>query len=115
VCGEPRFHEKHKTVLLNPRVLIEVLSPSAEAYDRGDKWTYYQLIPSLTDYVLVAQHRAQIEHYALDSDGSRRYTSETNTTSEVVIASINCRVPLAEVFGQIKFPSAPSRLPIQSE
>lgn len=113
VCGEPRFHEQHKTLLLNPRLIIEVLSPSTEAYDRGDKWAYYQMIPSLTDYLLVAQQRAQIEHYALEGDGSWRYTSETNPTSDVILASINCRIPLAQVYIGIEFPPTPSRPPIQ--
>ncbi len=114
VCGEPRFHERHKTLLLNPRVIIEILSPSTEAYDRGDKWAYYQQLSSLTDYLLVAQQRTQIEHFALDRDGSWRYTSETNPTSDIILASINCRIPLAQVYVGIEFPSAPTRPPIQN-
>lgn len=111
VCGEPRFHEQHKTLLLNPRVIIEVLSPSTEGYDRGDKWAYYQQIPSLTDYLLVSQQRVQIEHFALERDGSWRYTKETDSNGEVILTSINCRIPLAQVYIGIEFP--PARPPIR--
>ncbi len=56
VCGEMRFLDEHQDVLLNPSVIVEVLSPATEAYDRGDKWLRYQtFLPSLTDHILVAQ------------------------------------------------------------
>lgn len=113
VCGEPSFYEHHKTLLLNPRVIIEVLSPSTETYDRGDKWSYYRQIPSLTDYLLVAQQRVQIEHYSRDRDGSWQYLRETNPTGEIILASINCRIPLTQVYIGIEFPPAPSRPPIE--
>ncbi len=113
VCGEPQFQQEHRTLLLNPRVIVEVLSPGTEAYDRGEKWSYYQHIPSLTDYVLVAQQRAQIELFSLEQDGSWRYARETNLLSEVMIASIDCRLPLAEVYRDVEFPPIQTRPPIQ--
>src|SRR5436309_11935902 len=64
VCGELKFHDEHRDVLLNPMVVIEVLSPSTEAFDRGEKWVRYQTwLPELTDYVLVSQSRPQIDHF----------------------------------------------------
>jgi Uma2 family endonuclease len=114
VCGEPQYHAEQRTLLLNPQVIFEVLSPSTAAYDRGDKWSCYQQLASLTDYLLVSQDRAQIEHYRLAPDGSWRYTRETGLEKAVTIASINGQLPLAEVYSGIEFlPPAPPRPPIQ--
>jgi Uma2 family endonuclease len=72
-CGAMRMEPGTSDVLANPKVVVEVLSRSTEAYDRGDKWDAYQRIPSLTDYLLVSQAVAQIEHFQRDEDGSWRY------------------------------------------
>jgi Uma2 family endonuclease len=73
VCGEPLTEAGTSDVLLNPRVVVEVLSRRTEAYDRGEKWEGYQAIPSLSDYLLVAQRAARIEHYERLADGSWHY------------------------------------------
>ena len=72
-CGELRFEPGTTDVLANPTVIVEVLSPSTEAYDRGGKWEAYQRIASLTDYVLVTQTSAGLEHFAREPGGSWRY------------------------------------------
>jgi Uma2 family endonuclease len=64
MCGEMRVHDEHRDVLLNPTVIIEVLSPTTEVFDRGEKWARYQAwLLSLTDYLLVSQSKPMIEHY----------------------------------------------------
>lgn len=73
VCGDAELEAGTSDVLANPKVIVEVLSPSTEAYDRGEKWDAYQRLPSLTDYVLVSQTAKQIEHYQRECDGSWRY------------------------------------------
>jgi Uma2 family endonuclease len=73
VCGAARMEPGTSDVLANPNVIVEVLSRSSEAYDRGDKWEAYQRLPSLTDYLLVSQATAQIEHYQREEGGSWRY------------------------------------------
>jgi Uma2 family endonuclease len=73
VCGELQIAQGTTDVLANPSVVVEVLSPSTEAYDRGDKWDAYQRIPSLTDYLLVAQTAVHVEHYQREAGGSWRY------------------------------------------
>lgn len=80
VCGSPVI--EHDDVLVNPTIVIEVLSSTTEQYDRGLKWDGYQQLPSLTDYVLVSQDRARIEHFARASDGRWVYTS-ANTGERV--------------------------------
>jgi Uma2 family endonuclease len=73
ICGPPTFQPGTSDAITNPAVLIEVLSRSTEEYDRGPKWTGYQRIASLTDYVLVAQSEARIEHYRRNADGTWTY------------------------------------------
>jgi len=73
ICGPPVFQAGTSDVITNPAILVEVLSSSTEEYDRGLKWAGYQRIASLTDYVLVAQAEARIEHYRRNADGSWTY------------------------------------------
>lgn len=72
-CGGVRMEPGTSDVLANPTIVVEVLSQSTALYDRGDKWDAYQRVPSLTDYVLVSQATAVVEHYHREADGSWRY------------------------------------------
>jgi Uma2 family endonuclease len=104
VCGEARFHDEHRDVLINPRVVIEVLSPSTERYDRGKKFLRYQQNPSLTDYVMIAQAYPSVEHYARQAHGGWLYSVTTELTASVMLESIECSLPLTEVYDRIVFP-----------
>jgi Uma2 family endonuclease len=73
ICGPVVFQAGTTDVITNPSILVEVLSRSTEEYDRGLKWTGYQGIESLTDYLLVSQTDVRIEHYRRNSDGSWTY------------------------------------------
>jgi Uma2 family endonuclease len=73
ICGAPMFQQATDDVITNPTILVEVLSSSTEEYDRGLKWAGYQRIASLTDYLLVAQAEARIEHYRRNADDSWTY------------------------------------------
>ena len=75
ICGEPYFDDSHKDTLLNPTVLIEVLSPSTAAYDRGDKFENYRQLPSLQECLLVAQEKMHVEQYSHQSEFIQRSTS----------------------------------------
>jgi len=68
VCGRVQLQDGTSDVITNPQIIVEVLSQSTEPYDRGLKWASYRRLPSLTDYVLVSQAEAQIEHYRRDAD-----------------------------------------------
>lgn len=111
VCGAPKFHDEHQDVILNPKIIIEVLSPTTEAYDRGEKFVRYQQLKSLSDYILVAQDRPSVEHYVRQK-GKRPclFTVETEISAEIVIDSIKCRLKLADIYDRIDFP--PQRLPL---
>ena len=103
VCGTPLFHDEHKDVLVNPKVIVEVLSPSTEADDRGRKWLRYQQIESLTDYLLVSQSEPFIEHYSRRSDEGWHYESCVGLTGELQIASLDCQLQAADVYEKVSF------------
>ena len=68
VRGEPKRVEPSPRSLVNPEIIVEVLSPSTERYDRGAKWVAYQTIPTLTDYLLVASDRRRVDHFQRGPD-----------------------------------------------
>ena len=103
VCGEPKFKDDVFDTLLNPILLIEVLSESTESYDRGKKFQHYRSIESLQEYVLVAQDEARIEKYVKGGDGFWLLSEAVGLDSEIEFASIECRIALAEVYDKIDF------------
>jgi Uma2 family endonuclease len=104
VCGELQFHDKHRDVLLNPTVIIEVLSPTTEAFDRGEKFRRYRThLPSLKDYVMVSQSMPMIDHYVHRS-GEWVLSSVDRLEGTLYIASIDCSLRLADVYDRISFP-----------
>lgn len=104
ICGEPEYHDAFKDVVLNPKAIIEVLSESTEAFDRGEKFTRLQTWnPSLTEYVLVSQDQPQLEHYSRQPDGSWSYRRVTGLDASLQIASIQCTLKLAEVYERVEF------------
>ncbi len=108
VCGEPQFLDEYRDVLINPKVIIEVLSPSTEAFDAGEKFRRYRMFnPSLTDYLVVAQDCPLIEHFARQENGQWVIAaSVVELTESVHIASVNCTLKLAEVYDRVTFPES---------
>ncbi|MEP7343035.1 MAG: Uma2 family endonuclease [Acidobacteriota bacterium] len=106
VCGEPVFHDEYQDVILNPTVIIEVLSPRTESYDRSTKLERYQNISTLADYILISQNRACVERYVRQGKRQWLLTIETDPAAEIEIASIKCKLKLADVYNRVKFPSA---------
>jgi Uma2 family endonuclease len=99
VCGEANFHDEHGDVLLNPTVIFEVLSPSTEKYDRGEKFRRYRTeIDSLQDYVLVSQDQFRVEHHHREADGAWSQTEAIGKDGAVALKSIDCVIPLTEVY-----------------
>lgn len=99
VCGrlelDPEDAKRH--TITNPRVLVEVLSPSTEAYDRGEKLRHYQQIPSVEEIVLVAHDRPEIEIVRREADGSwSRHMARAGELA--TLASVACGLPVSEVF-----------------
>ncbi len=101
LCGEPHFEDTHLDTLLNPSVIVEVLSDSTEAYDRGEKFAHYRRLESLTDYVLIAQDKIRVEHYV--RQGDQWLLSEVNDLSSVVrLSSIGCDVALRDIYEKVE-------------
>ncbi|MEO7714724.1 MAG: Uma2 family endonuclease [Capsulimonas sp.] len=107
VCGERKFDDKHTDTLTNPNVIIEVLSPSTELYDRGEKFAHYRRLPSLTDYILISQDKMRIEHYTRQDETHWLLTEATEPQDEIVLRSIECRLALSSVYENVEF-AAPS-------
>jgi len=103
LCGEQRFHDDRRDLLLNPSLICEVLSSSTEGYDRGDKFALYRTVPSLKEYLLVAQHRVQVDLYTRDDAGRWMLSSFHEPTHEVALPSIDCTLVLADVYDKIEF------------
>jgi Uma2 family endonuclease len=107
VCGGPPFHDERRDVLTNPAIIFEVLSPSTEAYDRGEKFLRYRTqIETLQDYVLVSQAKPLVEHFSRRPDGSWVYEAVSGLASVLHLASVDCRLSLEEVYSRVVFPAA---------
>jgi Uma2 family endonuclease len=104
VCGQGRFEDTRRDTLLNPTVIVEVLSPSTEGYERGRKFEFYRGLESLTDYVIIAQDRPLIEHYLRLPDQTW-LLSDTHDLSDVAhVETIGCDLPLSDIYAKVEFP-----------
>ena len=101
LCGESKFEDDYFDTLLNPTLIVEVLSPSTEAYDRGKKFKHYQQIDSLVEYLLVAQDSYMIEQYVRQSGSQWLYTEAHNQDDVVKLASIDCELALRDVYVKV--------------
>ena len=106
VCGEPEFQDSVPDTLLNPVLLIEILSDSTESYDRGLKFENYRSINSLREYVLVSQNRPAVEKYVKHGDGFWLLSSVKGLDADITLESIDCPLSLDEVYDKVKFEDA---------
>ncbi len=105
-CQEPQFLDGQLDTLLNPTLLIEILSPSTEAYDRGRKFDHYQSIESLRQYLLVSSDRIHADLYTRQLDGGWLLTSADGPAGTLSLASVNCQIALADVYEKVDFETA---------
>jgi Uma2 family endonuclease len=105
ICGDSRFEDDTFDTLLNPLVIVEVLSPSTEDYDRGKKFELYRQLPSLREYLVIAQDRVFVEHYVREADDSWRLTDHNDKSHSLELSSISCRLLLADVYDKVEFTS----------
>jgi len=103
VCGKPEFDDEHHDTLLNPTVLVEVLSESTEAYDRGTKSRHYRKLASLKEYLLIAQDRPHVERYVRQPDGGWLLRDVAELDQSVAFDSIPVVLPMAEIYRQVTF------------
>ncbi len=106
LCGDPEFDNQKPPSLLNPQVIIEVLSPSTAEFDKGDKFVEYKQIASLMDYVLIEQDKMQVTHYARQSPIQWTVTDYTKADDRIVLAPLNLDLTLAAIYQEITLPLA---------
>lgn len=108
LCGEPQTESIGGIdALVNPALIVEILSNATEAYDRGDKFTHYKSIASFTEYLLIAQHRPHATHYAKGADGAWSYEEVNGVDQTLRLATLECQLPLRDVYEGVEFPAVP--------
>jgi Uma2 family endonuclease len=102
-CGEPKFADDQKDTLLNPSLVIEVLSPSTEAHDRGYKFAQYRQLESIREYVLVSQSEPRVERFERQPDGRWVLSEHVGMNAVCRFESVDCDVTLAELYENVAF------------
>lgn len=97
-CGNPRFEDAEVDTLTNPTLIVEVLSASSEAYDRGKKWARYRRVPSLQQYMLLSQDRPHAEWYTRQEGGLWLFAEAVGPEAEVRLESVGCALRLADLY-----------------
>jgi Uma2 family endonuclease len=108
VRGQPQFAADDPDTLTNPRVVVEVLSPSTERYDRTTKFRHYQQMPSVQEYILVAQNEPLCERYVRMDTGEWAVASFVGLDAVLELRSVPARLPLADVYAGVAFPDPPA-------
>lgn len=114
VCGQPQFTDAVEDTLINPLVIVEVLSPSTERYDRGMKFHHYRTIDSLRIYLLIAQDHCQIEQFSRQENGLWLFQEVSDLHASLAIPPLDCALTLAEVYEKVTLPPDPPALPRES-
>lgn len=103
-CGEPEFHDEHKDIILNPKVIIEVHSDSTELFDRNTKFIRYSKFnPTLTDFILVSQDKPMVEHFIRQDDESWKIYTYFGLKEAFTIESIGCKLKMSNIYDRVKF------------
>ena len=106
ICGTVEFDplDSKRHTILNPKVIIEVLSPSTEAYDRGDKFASYREIRTLEEYVMISQHRANVESWLRQPDGDWSIVCYTEIEATAKIRSLQIEMPMMQIYAGVEWP-----------
>jgi Uma2 family endonuclease len=105
VCGGSIFEDSEVDTLTNPTVITEVLSPSTEAYDRGEKFAHYRRLPSLQEYVLISQDKLRVEHYLRHGD-EWIFTELSELDDTLQLTAVDCSVALRDIYDKVEFTTA---------
>lgn len=106
ICGMPQSdpEDPERTTVMNPRLIVEVLSPSTEAYDRGEKFDRYRELDSLEEYVLIAQRAARIDTFFRQPDGAWLFCAASGLEAVATLRSLNVKLPLSDAYARVEFP-----------
>jgi Uma2 family endonuclease len=103
VCGELLFDDDHRDTLLNPTVIVEVLSDSTEKYDRGKKSNHYRQIASLKELILIAQDRSHVERFTRQANGDWLFHEQKELTADFELKSLGISIAISELYRGVKF------------
>ena len=103
VCDKPNFYGERDDIIDNPKILIEVLSESTEAKDRGEKFFAYQTLKSLDEYILISQNKYLVEKFTKQNDGSWKYLATIGIDSEVKFESVDASLKLSDIYDLVEF------------
>lgn len=106
LCGEPQFEDAVFDTLLNPKVIVEVLSDSTEAYDRGRKFSHYRRIEFLEEYVLVSRNEYRVEVFTRQANGQWVLSDVQGRESSILLRSIDCLLKLNKVYDKVEIPES---------
>ena len=101
VCGEDRYDDQQHDTLLNPTLIVEVLSDSTKDYDRGEKFQHYRQLESLQEYILIAQQPCHVEHFRRQADNQWLLSETNDQTDTIKLAAIKCELELVEVYHKV--------------
>lgn len=102
ICDEPEFYKKRNDTIINPILIVEVLSDSTEAKDRGEKFAAYQTLETLQEYILVSQDKAKVEQLKRENDGTWKYQATIGLKSRVKFTSIEVELELNEIYQRVE-------------
>ncbi len=103
ICKEPEFYSGRKDIITNPTLIVEVLSKSTEAFDRGKKFRYYQKLPSFKEYILVSQDQPVVEGYYREDKSLWRISNAVGLDSSIQVYSLSCEIALKDIYAFIHF------------
>jgi Uma2 family endonuclease len=112
VCGEPEFHDTERDVVINPTVIIEVLSDSTETYDRNKKFSLYKAIPTVQEVLLIAQDRPRIEQYRRQDGEVWLYRDVIGLDGVIALPAVGATLALADVYERVTFEPDPDDDPL---
>ena len=110
LCGEPEFEDEHMDTMINPQVIIEVLSESTESYDRGRKFAHYRNLNSLKEYFLLSQTEYRIERYERQTGDTWLYSECIDPNGSIELITVAARLSLSRVYHKVDFERARSKL-----
>ncbi|MFN0167384.1 MAG: Uma2 family endonuclease [Bryobacteraceae bacterium] len=102
LCGAPQYTDEKRDTLLNPILLVEVLSPSTRAYDRGEKSRLFRMMPSLAEYLLVDQTPVDVEQYRRLPSGNWELTTVRDFAAVLTLTSLGCEIPVGEIYQNLE-------------
>ncbi|MBI2686170.1 MAG: Uma2 family endonuclease [Acidobacteria bacterium] len=111
ICGSPQYADGHRDMILNPTVIVEVLSDTTERWDRVGKFAQYRRVPSLREYILVSQDEMRVEWFTYREDIGWLYQEAMGPESPCKIDSIDVTLSLARIYRRIELPPAPPSQP----